>query len=91
VEFTCNPVKNDLNLQHHGLPLLASRDMFNADMRVREDTRKIYPERRFVGYNILQGRWMVVVFCCPTPMHTHIISFRKANRREIKKFETQGV
>jgi uncharacterized DUF497 family protein len=33
---------------------------------VREDTRKAYPERRFVGYNTIEGRLMVVVFCCPT-------------------------
>ncbi|OIP19957.1 MAG: hypothetical protein AUK51_00200 [Comamonadaceae bacterium CG2_30_59_20] len=53
--------------------------MFNANLRVREDTRKAYPERRFVGYNTIAGRLMVVVFCCPTLMRTHIISFRKAN------------
>jgi uncharacterized DUF497 family protein len=43
---------------------------------LREDTRKAYPERRFVGYNSIDGRLMMVVFCCPSPMRTHIISFR---------------
>lgn len=73
------------------LPLLASRAMFNAAMLVHEDTRRAYPERRFVGYNQLEGRLMVVVFCTPSPTRTHIISFRKANAREQKKFETLAV
>ena len=91
MEFTCNPIKNDTNVRERGLPLLASRVMFNAAMLVREDTRKAYPEARFVGYNTIDGRLMVVVFCCPAPHHTHIISFRKANDRENKKFEAQSL
>ena len=39
--------------------------MFEARLLVREDTRKVYPERRFVGYNTIEGRLMVVVFCQP--------------------------
>jgi uncharacterized DUF497 family protein len=90
MDFTCNLIKNDTNVRERGLPLLAARVMFNAGLQVREDTRKAYPERRFIGYNTIEGRLMVVVFCCPTPMRIHIISFRKANDREQKKFETQS-
>lgn len=91
MEFSCNAIKNDTNVHERGLPLLAARVMFNSDLLVREDTRKSYPERRFIGYNTIEGRLMVVVFCCPAPMRTHIISFRKANDREQKKFETQSL
>jgi uncharacterized DUF497 family protein len=91
MEFTCNAVKNATNVRDRGLPLLAARLMFNPAMLVREDKRKTYPERRFVGYNTVEGRLMVVVFCCPAPLHTHIISFRKANDRERKKFEAQSL
>ena len=70
------------------MPLLAARVMFEARLLVREDTRKVYPERRFVGYNTIEGRLMVVVFCQPSPTRTHIISFRRANVREQAKFET---
>ena len=89
VNFTCNAVKNETNIRERGLPLLAARALFNADMRVHEDNRKIYPEQRFIGYNRLDGRLMVVVFCLPAHDHVHIISFRKANRREQEKFEAQ--
>ncbi len=90
MEFTCNALKNDTNIRERGLPLLAARVMFNAALLVREDTRKPYPERRFIGYGTIEGRLMVVVFCCPAPNHTHIISLRKANDREQKKFKAQS-
>ena len=89
MEFTCNPIKNDTNIRDRGLPLLAAKLMFNSSMRVREDTRKEYPERRFIGYNAINGRLMVVVFCVPDEDHIHIISFRKANQREQTKFKNQ--
>jgi uncharacterized protein len=91
MDFICDPAKNATNVRDRGLPLLAARPMFNAAMLVREDTRKAYPEQRFVGYNTLEGRLLVVVFCCPAPGLTRIISFRKANDRERKKFEAQSL
>jgi hypothetical protein len=89
MSFTCNPAKNETNIRERGLPLLAAQAMFNPAMRVREDTRKTYPERRFIGYNTVDGRMMVVVFCVPAADHVHIISFRKANDREQRKLEKQ--
>jgi len=91
MKFTCNPVKNEANIRDRALPLLAAQSLFNDRMVVREDTRKVYPERRFVGYNTLDGRLMVVVFCIPADNHVHIISFRKANAREQKKFSCQAL
>lgn len=89
MEFTCNPKKNEVNLRERSLPLLAARAMFTGEMLVREDTRRLYPEQRFIGYATLNGRLMVVVFCLPSNEHIHIISFRKANNREQKKFKNQ--
>lgn len=88
MNFTCNPAKNETNIRERGL---AARVMFNPAMRVREDTRKVYSERRFIGYNTVAGRLMVVVFCTPAADHVHIISFRKANDREKRKFENQAI
>ena len=87
MQFTCNSARNAINVRGRQLPLLAARAMFNPDMQVREDTRRAYPERRYVGYNRLVGRLMVVVFSLPEPERVHIISSRKANTREQKKFE----
>ena len=92
MEFTCDPTKNETNIRDRSLPLLAARAMFSNEMVVREDTRRVYPERRFIGYATLAGRLMVVVFCHqPSDERIHIISFRKANPREQKKFENQNI
>ena len=84
MKFTCDPAKNQTNIETRGLPLLAAQAMFNESMAVVEDTRKTYPERRFIGYNTLEGRLMVVVFCIPADDQIRIISLRKANEREQK-------
>jgi uncharacterized DUF497 family protein len=86
MKFTCDPAKNQTNIETRGLPLLAAQAMFNESMAVVEDTRKTYPERRFIGYNTLEGRLMVVVFCTPADDQIRIISLRKANEREQKIF-----
>jgi uncharacterized DUF497 family protein len=87
MEFTCNKAKNERNIAERGLSLLASRALFTDKIVVYEDIRKQYPEKRFVGLNFIEGRLMVVVFCTPNANQIHIISFRKANDREIKKFK----
>lgn len=87
MKFTSNPIKNATNIADRKLPMAWAEMLFNDDMLVTEDTRKAYPERRFIGYNKLDGRLMVVVFCKYALNHTHIISFRKANKREQKKYE----
>jgi uncharacterized protein len=91
MEFTCNAIKNEKNIQERGLPLLAAQVMFNSAMQVLEDTRFAYPERRFIGYNTISERLMVVVFCTPNVAQIHIISFRKANLREQSNFKTQSI
>jgi len=89
MKLTCNPIKNETNIRERGLPLLTAELMFDNNLLVYEDTRKAYPERRFIGYNKIEGRLMVVVFCIPLADHIHIISFRKANQREQTKFENK--
>ena len=71
--------------------MLAAKVIFNSGMMVREDTRKAYPERRFIGYNAIDGRLMAVVFSVSAADHIPIISFRKADRREQTKFTNQSL
>jgi hypothetical protein len=56
--------------------LLAARVMFTSAMLVREDIRKAYPERLFVGNKMIEGRLMVVVCCMANINHTHIIFWK---------------
>lgn len=54
-----------------------------------EDTRKDYGERRFQALGVIGGRLHVLVFT-PRGGKTHVISLRKANKREVKRYEAQA-
>jgi uncharacterized DUF497 family protein len=51
-----------------------------------EDTRTDYGERRFQALGFIDGRLHVLVFT-PRAANTHVISLRKANKREVKRYE----
>jgi uncharacterized DUF497 family protein len=51
-----------------------------------EDVRQPYPETRYVTYAPLRGRMCVFVWCY-RGKNIRVISLRKANDREVKKYE----
>jgi uncharacterized DUF497 family protein len=53
------------------------------------DTRKDYGERRFQAFGLIADRLYVLVFT-PRSEKTHVISLRKANKREVKRYEAQA-
>jgi len=53
-----------------------------------EDDRKLYPERRFIAVGYLGKRLHVICFT-PIDEGVRIISFRKANSREVKKYDKE--
>lgn len=53
-----------------------------------EDDRKAYPERRFVASGLIGERVHIVCFT-PIEGGVRIISFRKANSREVKRYEEE--
>jgi uncharacterized DUF497 family protein len=53
---------------------------------IEEDTRKAYPETRFVAFGFLGKRLHVLCFT-PILDGIRVISFRKANQREIRDYE----
>ena len=59
-----------------------------ASALVLEDTRKDYGERRYRALGLIGGRLHAVVYT-PRAGLLHIISLRKANRREEKRYATQ--
>jgi uncharacterized DUF497 family protein len=55
---------------------------------VVEDTRGDYGERRFQALGLIMGRLHALVFT-PRAGRVHVISLRKANRREAGLYEAQ--
>lgn len=83
-----DPVKNAKNIAERGLPFDQVGRVEWVTALIREDERKDYPEQRFIMLACLEGRLHVACFT-PIDGGIRVISFRKANQREIKAYEQQ--
>ena len=86
MEIEFDALKNERNIRERGLSFERVTDFdFNTAM-VKQDVRSPYPEPRFIAVGFLDKRLHVLCF---TPIDTgiRIISFRKANDREVKSYE----
>lgn len=84
IEF--DPAKNERNERERGLPFAKVDSLEWETAQVAEDTRFPYPERRFVAVGYIGERLHVVCFT-PIAGGIRVISFRKANDREVKRHE----
>jgi uncharacterized protein len=86
MEFEWDPGKRAENLLKHGVDFNYARIAFERVVFSYEDIRKDYGEPRFTTIGMLNGRLMVII-------HTRrgnnyrIISMRKANERERKRYQ----
>lgn len=85
IEF--DPVKNEKNLRERGLSFDQAIQFDFSTAKIVEDRRKDYGERRYLALGKLGRRVHMLVFS-ETATGIRIISFRKANRREVKLYET---
>ena len=83
-----DPRKNERNIAQRGIPFEIVEDFEWDNALVVEDLRKDYGERRFQALGLIAGRLHALVFT-PRAGLVHVISLRKANRREIKLYEAQ--
>lgn len=81
--------KSNRNAAERGLPFSMVADFDWTTATFREDTRFQYAERRFVGFGYIGTR---LFFLCFTPIEDgiRVISFRKANDRELKRYEQEN-
>lgn len=87
VEF--NVAKDEENRRTRGLPLRYGALLFDGQYVEEEDTRKDYGETRLIATGPIAefgGRIHVVVYTWRNG-ERRIISFRKANDREIRKYQ----
>ncbi len=81
-----DPAKNRWNIEKRGLSFDLAVDLDWDTALVTEDTRNDYPERRFIAAALLNQRLHILCFT-PIPGGIRVISFRKANKREVKRYE----
>lgn len=84
IEF--DPAKSDRNIAERGLGFGRAADFDFSSALIAVDDRKVYPEVRYVAVGWLEARLHVLCFT-PIEGGIRVISFRKANRREIKAYE----
>jgi uncharacterized DUF497 family protein len=73
--------KNDRNIAERGLSFEQAAAFDFGSARIWQDTRKDYPEVRFIALGYLGDRLHVLCFA-HIPDGLRVISFRKANDRE---------
>ncbi|MBI4356308.1 MAG: BrnT family toxin [Gammaproteobacteria bacterium] len=83
-----DPEKSKKNDHTRGLPFERATEFDWETASYSEDTRNPYPERRFVAMGYCGDRLHVLCFT-PIEDGVRIISFRKANLREVKRYEKE--
>lgn len=88
IEF--DPNKSKINERNRALPFEKAADFDWETALYAEDDRKLYPEQRFVAIGYIGKRLHVICFT-PIEGGVRIISFRKANSREVKRYEKETI
>jgi uncharacterized protein len=90
MEIEFDPKKSEKNNRDRELPFNRAADFEWETALYVEDVRHAYSERRFVAMGYLEQRLHVFCFT-PTQNGVRIISFRKANLREVKRYEKETI
>ena len=86
MEFEWDRAKAHANEAKHGVPFEVARRVFDDDACVvLEDLRQDYGERRFVALGTIDHRIYTVAFTWRGDI-CRLISARKANAREIRRY-----
>jgi uncharacterized DUF497 family protein len=89
VDITLDPVKNARNIEERGLSFERVAEFDFESAVFLEDTRRDYGERRWRAFGRVGDRVHALVFV-ETDRGIRVISFRKANEREIKHYEQEA-
>jgi hypothetical protein len=86
--ITYDPAKRAWTLRERGLDFEEAQEVFAGPTFDQEDDRRDYGEVRVITIGLLRGR-MVVLVWTRRGNARHIISMRKANEREKKRYGTE--
>lgn len=90
MKITYDLNKNQKNIEERGLSFEEVQYFHWTTAIIEPDLRKPYPEPRYLaaGFVGLTERLHILVFT-PTADGIRVISFRKANKREVKRYEAR--
>lgn len=81
-----DPTKNQTNIRERGIAFDLVKHFDWDTAFIWEDTRKDYGEQRFIALGIIDERLYSLVFT-PRDDMIRVISLRKANSREVQRYE----
>lgn len=83
--FTWDDAKNEANIRTRGLPFALAEILFEGPVIEFPDTRFDYGEERILAFGKIADRLFVCVYTQRGEAR-HIISLRKANEREVRRY-----
>jgi uncharacterized DUF497 family protein len=86
MKITYDPAKNASNIEMRGLSFEQVSDFDFQTAVFAVDDRHDYGELRYRGLGFVEGRLYLLVFV-ETTKGIRVISFRKANKREVRQYE----
>lgn len=89
MDISFDPSKSERNIAERGIPFEQAAAFQWDSALIVEDTRKDYGERRFQALGLIGVRLHVLVFT-PRARKVHVISLRRANQREMRRYEEQA-
>jgi uncharacterized protein len=84
VQITFDPAKNEKNIRERGLSFERAAEFDFATAEIKGYVRN--REYRYAGTGRIGERAYFLVFT-PTDLGIRVISFRKANKREVRSYE----
>ncbi len=87
MQFDWDEAKNETNIRQHGIDFADAPVLFNGPMLTDVDDRIEYGEERWISIGMLFNMTVVVVWTERTHDTVRIISARKANKHERRRYE----
>ena len=88
MEISFDPAKREWTLEHRGLDFEDAAQVFASREFSLDDDRWDYGEPRYQTFGLLRGRLIVLIWT-PRGDARHVISMRKANERERKRYHAR--
>jgi uncharacterized DUF497 family protein len=88
MKVSFDPTKSERNIRERGLSFELAEEFDFETALYQPDIRRDYGEERMRALGQLNGRVHVLVFV-ETPEGIRVISFRKANSREVRIYEQE--
>ncbi|MCY4128829.1 MAG: BrnT family toxin [Gammaproteobacteria bacterium] len=89
MSFEWDDVKNQANIQKHGVSFEEARQIFSAPILTTVDERREYGEVRQLSIGRIDAETLIVVTHTERDGNIRLISARPASRKERQKFHDQ--